>query len=185
LKDALYWIPIILLFTGIRLEEATELFIEDIITDLSTDIIYFDINENHHKRLKTEASPRKIPIPKKLIELGFLDYVQKNKRNRQLFERELTVSKAKGKETFSKNVSKNLNRMLQINGINNNGGKKSLHSFRHNFVDATRKANIHPDIMKMLSGHKRDGVIGGYGNDPMLKEKKEALDKLIFAGFPL
>ncbi|MHB8915968.1 MAG: DUF6538 domain-containing protein [Thiobacillus sp.] len=68
-----YWLPLLALFTGARIEELTQLHLCDIYQ--SDDIPILDLNDLGRKSLKTEASKRKVPIHPILIELGFLDYI--------------------------------------------------------------------------------------------------------------
>ena len=57
-------IPIIALFSGLRVEEICKLRVEDIILDENFNIWYFDING----KVKTKSSERKVPIHSQLIE---------------------------------------------------------------------------------------------------------------------
>jgi intergrase/recombinase len=70
-----YWIPLITMHSGMRLNEVCQLYLEDV---QKVDGVWcFDINENaEDKKLKTPASARVIPVHPLLIELGFMDYVK-------------------------------------------------------------------------------------------------------------
>ena len=96
---AAFWLPLIGLFQGERLEEIGQLLTEDVKTEEG--IAYFDItiveddDENGaaassrkrakgrtvsaEKSLKTPASKRRVPIHRLLIEAGFLDYVARRR----------------------------------------------------------------------------------------------------------
>ena len=61
-----YWIPLIGLYSGLRLNEVCQLYCDDIV---SLDGFWcFDINGKGDKRIKNSASERVIPIHPKLIE---------------------------------------------------------------------------------------------------------------------
>jgi hypothetical protein len=69
------WGPLIAIYTGARLNEIAQLELGDIKTE--DGINYFDLNEStEDKRLKNEASARKVPIHSQLIKLGLMDYVE-------------------------------------------------------------------------------------------------------------
>ncbi len=78
---ALLLVPLIGLFTGARLNEVCQLNPNtDIKQDMKTGIYYFHFTdeglvEGIEKSIKTSSSRRIVPIHSKLIELGFLDYV--------------------------------------------------------------------------------------------------------------
>ena len=85
-KDYLFWVPLIALFAGMRAGEILQLTKSDIKTE--TGIPYFDINkweetqDEVDKSLKTEASQRRVPIHSKLLQIGFLDYVEVQHKGR-------------------------------------------------------------------------------------------------------
>ena len=78
-----YWLPHLGLFTGARVNELCQLNPQiDIRQDPRSEVWYLDItddskgHESISKSVKTGGSKRKLPIHPKLIELGFLDYVE-------------------------------------------------------------------------------------------------------------
>jgi integrase len=79
-KDYQKWGPLIGLYTGARLGEITQLRIADI--RQQDGIWCFDLNEDDGKKLKTDGSKRLVPMHSKLMEHGFLDYVQQHKHEK-------------------------------------------------------------------------------------------------------
>lgn len=69
-----YWVPLVCMFSGMRLDEACQLYREDI--KRVDDIWCLDINDSKDKKLKNTSSRRVIPVHPKLIDLGFVDYVE-------------------------------------------------------------------------------------------------------------
>jgi integrase len=70
-----YWVPLIGLYSGMRLEEICQLHLEDI---REVDGVWvFDVNQKGDKRVKTKSSERLVPVHSRLIELGLLEYVEK------------------------------------------------------------------------------------------------------------
>jgi integrase len=81
-----YWLPHIGLFTGARVNEICQLNPQtDILQDDESGAWYFwitketEADDRIRKSVKTGDS-RKVPVHKKLIELGFIDYVQRMKK---------------------------------------------------------------------------------------------------------
>ena len=71
-KDAYWWLPILGLYTGARLEELAQLHHEDLKRD-RTGIAFLDINEEGVRRLKNMSSARCVPVHSMLIDLGLLE----------------------------------------------------------------------------------------------------------------
>src|SRR5215813_11100290 len=58
--EAAFWLPLMALFTGARLNELAPLTAADVITDAATDIVFINIKEDQEqgRRLKTVGSAR-------------------------------------------------------------------------------------------------------------------------------
>ncbi len=72
-----FWIPLVLYFTGARLDEVSQLHVSDIRTDPVPHILTenrYDEDAAVAKKVKNLSSNRTIPIHRSLIDLGFLDY---------------------------------------------------------------------------------------------------------------
>lgn len=81
------WLPLIILYGGMRNNEIAQLYVDDI--QEQDGIPFFRITDDaaRKQRVKSEPSRRLLPIHPKLIELGVMEYVQKIKEsgNMQLF----------------------------------------------------------------------------------------------------
>ena len=161
IKDGKYWIPLIALFSGMRLGEIVQLLVTDIKSEGA--VWYFDIarNEGETKQLKTGSSQRKIPIHPVLIKLGILDHVEA-RRGKDAKGR-LFPDIEQGKDGyFSHNFSKWFGRYLkqvQVKTL-----KTSFHSFRHNFKDALEMAGVEESRRRVLMGHSDGSVHAAYGS---------------------
>lgn len=154
IKDYRFWIAYIGLYTGARLEEIGQLLKSDIKQE--SGVYYFDINKNEGKKLKTKTSVRKIPVHKRLIDAGFLDYINSNKSEKLFPE-----LKAGTSGRLTKGYSQWFARHLQKAGICDSS--KVFHSFRHGFKEACRNAEIPEEISDLLTGHSNGSVGRGYG----------------------
>lgn len=72
--------------------------------------------------------------------------------------------------------------MLKRAGIHETR-KKTFHSFRHNFRDACRDAEIPTEVANMLGGWSNQGVRASYGQGASMGTLKKALDCLEYELF--
>jgi integrase len=73
-RDARFWLPLLALFHGARLEEFADLYRRDIGQDNGT--WFVRITEAGGRRLKTANAERVVPLHPEIIRMGFLDYVE-------------------------------------------------------------------------------------------------------------
>lgn len=151
-SDARYWLPLIALFTGMRLEEIAQLQIDDIKTISGIDI--FDINRNNGKSVKTQAGIRAIPIHPTLLKMGFMDYVRSVKTV------SLWPELKRNANGYGNPISKAFIRHLEDVGVrkDNNRGKV-FHSLRDTFNNGCELISaITPEIRYTLMGHEQSGA---------------------------
>lgn len=146
-----YWLPILALYTGCRLEELCKLRVCDIGTE--NGIHFLNITGN----VKTKSSHRRVPIHTALIEVGFLSFVdsQKQKRLQRIFP-DLKANKF-GKYSHSV-ASSWFPRFRRAVGIPDSE-KKCFHSFRHFFADSLKQHEVSEPIAAAILGHKAPGGI--------------------------
>jgi integrase len=72
--DAAYWLPLLAVFHGLRLEEIAQLSAEDVF--INDHVWVIRVHPERRNKLKNDNANRVVPIHKKLIELGFLTYVE-------------------------------------------------------------------------------------------------------------
>lgn len=176
--DDYYWIPIVALYTGMRLGEIIQLRLTDV--KLEDGIHYFDVSldDDQQKTVKTATSIRRIPVHPILITLGLLSYAttrEKHKRQR-LFD-DIQPSEA---GYYSGNFSKWWGRYTRKIGVQT--AKTAFHSFRHNFTDALREAEIPEDISRQLTGHadKAGDSHARYGKKASLKRLRDGISKISY-----
>lgn len=156
---ARYWLPLLGLYTGARLNELCQLTVKDVREE--DGITFLDItDEAEDQKVKSASGRRRIPVHQQLVELEFLEFVgeQRDAGEDQLFP-ELKVD-ASGYR--SGEFSKFFSRYLERIGVKTD--KTSFHSFRHNFEDACRNGGVLPHIMNALQGHAEQGMAGRYGD---------------------
>lgn len=151
-------IPVIALFSGMRVEEICKLKIYDIKQDSKTSIYYFDING----LLKTENSEREVPIHSQLInKFYFLEYVERRKANKceMLFDLKSIFHKKKDK--FSHYFLRDFFYDFRNSFVNEERIVENLisfHSFRHTFATRIRAGGADLLSISNLLGHSVDTV---------------------------
>lgn len=169
-----YWLPILALFTGARINELSQLDVIDIFEE--NGIYYIDINDNGDgKRLKNLSSKRKIPIHPKLIKLKFLDFVftEKAKGSTKLFS-----SIKLERDGFGQNPSKWFGRLKKKMNLQDSD-RKGFHSFRHNVSDALQNAEVPEQVAAALLGHLHENItFGRYGSGSGLVQLHKAVKKI-------
>lgn len=181
---AKFWAPVISLFSGARLEEICQLYLNDIRE--VNGIMCFDINAEDDKDTKTEAGKRIVPVHPFLIELGLLERVAHLRGNgeQHLFHRS-TLSKPGGK--LSSNISKSFTRFRRKHGVGGETDETSevvFHSFRHSIITLGKHKRVDRRLVKEVVGHEDgefDDVTGGYeGGDPVKAKYEEFICKVDF-----
>lgn len=71
---ALYFVPILIYYTGCRREELCGLMVDDVIVD-NGNVPYLHIAKNARRRIKNDQSQRNIPLHTEILRLNFLQYV--------------------------------------------------------------------------------------------------------------
>lgn len=163
--EAAYWLPLLGLFTGARLNELCQLLKVDIRQES-----YYDQAQQEHvcwvmeitdagegQKLKNSASWRRIPIHPTLIEMGFIDFVRLSPGPRVFHE--LTASKAY--DSISASWSKWFSRYLTNIGLKSDA--LVFHSFRHTFKYFSRHNSLPDSLQYAILGHTSGKTGDHYG----------------------
>ena len=159
-RHAAYWLPLLALFTGARVEELAQLLVEDVhlVEGLGH---YLNItDEAAHSHLKNSASRRRIPLHPVLVACGFIDYVTTIKPAKFLFPDLKPNPRNKLGGYFSNFFSGYLRNKVGITD-----SRKVFHSFRHTFKDVCRAVGIEEAVHDALTGHTSPSVGRKYGNE--------------------
>jgi integrase len=175
--SAHFWIPLLALFTGARLNELCQLDKADIV--LIEGIWCIDINRKNGKRLKNLSSVRTIPLHSVLInKLGFIDFVESVQGIKLFPELE------KSSVGYGQSFSKWFNRTYRKNvGVGQGQERKDFHSFRHTFANYFKQMeNIQEFRVSEILGHKGNSTItySRYGKESSLVSKQKLIELLKF-----
>jgi integrase len=158
-SDATFWAPLIALFGGLRLSEITGLGTADVTAIDGVDLVLVQPDHATGRRLKTRVARRIVPVHPQLTKIGFLDYVARQRKagHDRLFP-ELKLDR---RGYYTDAIQKKLNRQIERAGAS--GERQSFHSFRHNFRDALREADVSRDAVLALGGWRAGGTEEIYG----------------------
>ena len=181
-RDGRFWVPLLSLWTGMRLNECVQLRTDDVAVRDGVEVILIRTDEEGDKRLKTDASERFVPIHSELKKIGFLTYVGKMRRAGAV---RLFPELPKGERGYySDPFQKWFSRFLT--NIGTKTTKTSFHSFRHCYRDALREADISPERVRALGGWtSKGGAEEIYGAGHRASTLAKEIEKVCYAGFDL
>lgn len=183
-KRSRFWLPLISLFTGMRMNEICQLNLSDVkCTDAGTH--YFHVfPDTEDQSVKNKSSRRKCPIHPMLIRLNLLDYIDdlRKKKETKAFP-DIPAAKSTGyrSDVFTKRFAtfqKGVGIPSKV-GTFPDEQRFSFHSFRHNYRDELRNTGASNEIVELLGGwssgnkavHQNYGK--GYTPDRLFKYVKK------------
>jgi integrase len=172
-RSYMYWVPILGLFTGARIDEICQLHLDDIRQD--DGVWVFDINQKEEKKLKNPGSERLVPIhPFLLDDLKIISYVESQRRKG---EGRLFPELRQRREGYGQTVSKWFGRYRKSCGVTEKD--KVFHSFRHTFTNNLKQDDVNEVMIAELVGHAVNSItMSRYGKRYEPKKLFEAIGKL-------
>ena len=169
--DWQYWLPLLGLYTGARLEELCQLKVQDF--KIADGCHYIDINSNGdiENRVKTPSSVRKIPIHNELLRLGLINILGRPSRTSFLFDlRRINTNLGHVPSKWFSAYKASLGLPKSI---------KVFHSFRHTLRDKLTGAGVPSEHIREILGHEQLGeTFGRYGSAIPIDVLKESIDKM-------
>ena len=199
LWDFHYWLILVFLYTGARLNEICQLRLDDIkqttprkrrnskITPIPID--YFDIkkafdaNGEQTHFIKNDKSIREVPVHQQLIDLGFLDFVEQRREE----ETAPSAMLFKGlyfsqKNKWGKKASDWFNGGGKMKSYRDEcefepNTQKNIHTFRHTFINEYRNTEgIDRSLLFTIVGHDSTLQTDEYGETVALDIIKSMMD---------
>lgn len=179
--EAAYWLPLLALFTGARLEELGQLRPGDVVRLTFPDangrekaawFVRITEDEGEGLKLKNAASERLVPVHPELERLGFVRHalaMMAQKRARifpELRPGAYGRLTAKWGEWFSR---------YRRDECGVTDRRMVFHSFRHTFKDYARHAGIADGIQREIMGHSGEDVADDYGSGHSLYRLVEGI----------
>jgi hypothetical protein len=191
-----YWLPLLGLYVGGRLNELSQLYLDDL-KQAPTGTWYIDFNTDQQdkrdideadtitvgtKRLKTVNAQRVVPLHPRLIQLGLIDYVvalRATGKHVRLFP-ELLWNETKG---YSKQSSRWFNELFMGKKLKSpRDGSQVFHSLRHNFITALTHLEIPDRVVAELAGHERGDTMAAkrYAKDRTADKLAPHVERLAY-----
>lgn len=147
-----YWLPRLAAYTGARVGELAQLYLDDFTIIDGHPCILIRANRADQS-IKTPSSERAIPIHSKLIAMGFLHFVERQRSlgHLRLFP-ELPKKEARG---YSHVVSKwfcYFKKKLDW------GERETLHGIRHAVATQLKRKEFSSDLVAGLLGHSHGSI---------------------------
>lgn len=165
IHDGSYWVLPLIISTLARSDEIAGLAVADIALDC--EVPFFYIRETNIRRIKTVSSARRVPIAKKLLDLGFADYVRAMEQAGHLalfpeFDHETMDSE----KCFYKDLFDPLRKLVFPNGTSRKRGRKdvdvpSIRTLGFNLLRAKEAETG----LKVFNKEHRQGLGGHEPND--------------------
>lgn len=168
-----YWLPLMGLLTGARLNELCQLHLSDFEVVGGIDCINIKDAEEG-QRLKNKSAKRLVPIHDKLIEVGLIRYVDRLRA--QGHDRLFPTLKLTD-EGYGKMPSRWFGRFKERCGIMEKH-TKVFHSFRHTFISTLLDNNVEETAIAPIVGHDGKLITGQvYWNVKDAVKRKPTVEK--------
>ncbi|TAN28265.1 MAG: site-specific integrase [Castellaniella sp.] len=166
---ALYWLPLLFIYTGARREELAQLQVSNIRKDADTSIwfLYIRTQAERNETLKTADSFRSVPLHPDLITLGFLTYCDSLPKGSMLFPK-LTKSRNGYGHNVGKGWKNYLDKVVKLSSL-----AAPIHGLRHTFKTLWREAGLREEVSDWITGHAPSGIGGEYGVNPLTQMVSE------------
>jgi integrase len=176
-----FWLPLIGLYTGARIEEIAQLRVNEIQHHPKLGHFFNITDEGEDSEVKNESSRRRVPIHQALLVAGLLTYAKSLPDQSGYLFPTLTTDKYRRRSSgYGKEFGKFLRDELKILDR-----RKVFHSFRHLFKHRCRELGISEDVHDALTGHTSASEARAYGNDQYpLEPLFAAMATFNFEGVP-
>lgn len=182
-RRARFWIPLISLFSGMRLNEICQLCEDDIAIRDGVEVMLVRGGNDGTKRVKTTAGERCVPIHPELKKIGFIEHVTEIRERHPAQSRLFPEVKQASTGYFSDNFTGWFAKFLDSLSIDDR--RKAFHSFRHTFIDAVKEANVPTERIRALAGWSGSGMEAVYGSGLKPRTLAAEIAKVYYPGLDL
>ena len=161
--DALYYVLLLVWYTGARREEICKLQLDDVSTDADVPHIY--IRETSTGRIKSLNAKRKIPLHSELIRLGLIKYVEAMRAA----EEKLMFPEIYPADGTKRAIGDVFYKVWWVHVrpfVPNLQRGQAMHSARHTGSDALKQAGVDLEARNDLLGHSQTDLGEGASTYP-------------------
>ena len=186
-----FWLPLMMLFGGMRPNEVCQLRLSDFKTT-KAGVHYINVTNEEsdedaahltEKSVKTRNSVRKVPVHPVLIKIGLLAYVQDRREagDVQLFP----TLMPKGYGNYATYPARRFNERFLLDAIELEQGQV-LYSLRHSFRDTLRRIDAPNDTLRALGGWAdRSETSSDYGDRTNPDFQAKWIERVSYPGVDL
>ena len=187
-----FWLPLIGIYSGMRIDEVCGLSARAV-EQSKSGIWHFKIEEQLalNRKLKNNASKRRVPVHKDLIALGFIDYVIERKRRKAVMLFDGLHYNANGwgnaaTRFFTRlpsDTSPGTGYLFDVGVHLKKHDGRDYHAFRHTFIDQLRACGVDSGYdIEAITGHEKEDVSEAdrYGDGPELGEKADKVNRVTY-----
>lgn len=164
----IFWSIMLGVYSGARAEELAQINLKKDLKVTSVngkDIYYFYLHVSDHniQSLKNDSSSRNIPISDYLIELGFLNYINEQIKNKQEYLFNLGLNDDGKRKAYQRNFNETFKKFFIDKYPDKIGKRPTYHSLRAYFVsrflkDEKNEMRYNLINLKKLIGHTSDDL---------------------------
>jgi len=173
--EGYYWISVLALHSGARLDEIAGLQLTDIRETEGVTCLHID--ESGGRDLKNDHGIRIVPVHSRVLQLGLMEYIAA-----QAGPRLVSNLKRSSLGKYGGPVSAFFNQYLNDIGVKKKQRHKNFHSLRHTWATAARRAGIPDADADELGGWSKSGSQRSrtYAADHTIPAKAALIERLKF-----
>ncbi|RMH47259.1 MAG: integrase, partial [Alphaproteobacteria bacterium] len=180
IRDAKYWVPLLVMTLGTRILEVLQLKKTDLI--VRNDVVSLTIGITSEHRVKTSEAKRTLPLPQLLLDLGFVEWVHALPAGQRL----LFPAPAEGADiaAISNNFGKQLKTLFRRLGIAD--WNEDFYALRKTLSSALEDAGVPENRRQAIAGHAGGTTLNRHytrRNVSILKSELEKFDLKVTVGF--
>ncbi|WP_394181175.1 site-specific integrase [Yoonia maritima] len=176
IRDAFYWVPLIVLTIGSRIKEILLLKRDNL--RLRNGVFCLAVGLDADQSNKTESARRYVPIPQLLLDLGFVEWIRSLPEDHGTLLFPDAVDRAATIDVVSP-FSKALNRGLASMGLGD--FDEDFYALRKTFHSMLSDCDVSDGERQAIAGHSRQSVINRHYTAFRSKKLKKAVDAADFA----
>lgn len=178
--EAAFWLPLLSLFVGNRLEEVGQLKLADVVT--ADGVLALRFRDSKEQSLKNSESWRFVPVHETLLRIGFGQFLDWLRARSEVWLFPALRPDQFGVRTsgFSRWFARYLDEVVGVADDSFN-----FHSLRHTFKAHGRRCGVSEHLLDALQGHAPSTVGRSYGGKPHISELAAAMRELRFDGLDL
>ena len=172
-RDALYWVPLLMITMGVRPEEVLQLKIKNV--RRRDGLLCLFLGEDLDDRMKAEQSRRVLPVPQLLLDLGFREWIVEKSAGQETFLfPDVPPSAADGRRS---QIFGNRMRTL-LDKLDLKFSDEDIYAMRRTLSSKLLGLRVDTGVRQRILGHLEGTTVDRHYSDDGLAELKAQLDQV-------